>query len=319
MSLTNLLFWEKYRPKSLKQLILLPRISKFLSKGLQTNVIFYGTSGTGKSTLARILIKDLNAYVLNTSLENSIELLRTEIKDHCTSLSFQYKKDTLKVVYLDEFERASAEMQDALKAFIETYSDRVRFILTTNHIRKINSELKSRFDEINFDPINLEEVNYLKSNYITYLKAVCKIELPEAVENKQFLTKVIDKKFPDLRKGVQLIQQVVLSDNDLSIVDNSASIHELEIYDFLLDGKNIIMENFDIIMDNYQDKIDDIFQILGRPLFQYLRKLDENIIISKGAQLIRCSKQYNETLNNTLDPILHLIDYITEIKVILNK
>ena len=87
MSINKLLLWEKWRPKKLDDIILLPRIRKHFENGLNGNYIFYGHYGTGKTSLARILIgkysKQTPFLEINCSLDTSIDTLRTEIDDFC--------------------------------------------------------------------------------------------------------------------------------------------------------------------------------------------------------------------------------------------
>jgi len=87
MSVKSLLLWEKWRPKTMEDVILLPRIRKHFEFGINQNFIFYGHFGTGKTSLARILIgkytKDKPYLELNSSLYTSIDVLRSEIEDFC--------------------------------------------------------------------------------------------------------------------------------------------------------------------------------------------------------------------------------------------
>ena len=144
----NLLLSEKWRPKTIEDVILLPRIRKIFENGLNQNVILYGHFGTGKTTIARILIgkylKNTPHIELNSSFYTSIDVLRSKIDDFCSKVYMGFDmdsdipKDSIKYVFLDEFERTSTQYQDALKAYIEEFSTKnVRFILTTNHINKV--------------------------------------------------------------------------------------------------------------------------------------------------------------------------------------
>ena len=165
----ELLLSEKYRPKTIDDTILLPRIKSLFKDGLNKNVIFYGHFGTGKTSLARILIGKYtmeSPYMeLNCSMETSIDVLRSKVDTFCSSVAMgfdvlneNHKKDDIKYVFLDEYERMSVQAQDAFKVFVEEYSAKnVRFILVTNHINKISQGVLSRFSRINFDPENLEE------------------------------------------------------------------------------------------------------------------------------------------------------------------
>ena len=117
-------------------MVMLPRIKSFLGKGIQTNLLLHGNSGTGKTTIVRILLKDKHSKVLNSSIKNGVNVLREEIDDFCRSMPSPMIRsdDKMKYVYLEEFEKATPEFKDAFKAFIEEYDSRVRFIITMNGI-----------------------------------------------------------------------------------------------------------------------------------------------------------------------------------------
>ena len=170
----NLLLSERWRPKTIESIILLPRIRKLFEEGIQQNFIFYGNFGTGKTTLARILIgkysKNKPYLEINSSLYTSIDTLRSKIDEFCSKVYMgldlidELPRDSIKYVFLDEFDRTSIQYQDALKAYIEEYSNRnVRFIFTTNHINKISLGIRSRLVEVDFDCHNPQEEKYLKS------------------------------------------------------------------------------------------------------------------------------------------------------------
>jgi DNA polymerase III delta prime subunit len=181
----NLLLSERWRPKTLGDTILLPRVRKLFEEGIQQNVILYGNFGTGKTTLARILIgkysKDKPYLELNSSFYTSIDTLRSKIDDFCSKVYMgldlvdELPKDNIKYVFLDEFDRTSIQYQDALKAYIEEFSRKnVRFILTTNHINKVSPGIRSRLVEVNFDCQNTEEEKYLKTEiYKKIFNQIC--------------------------------------------------------------------------------------------------------------------------------------------------
>ena len=161
MSVESLVIAERYRPKTLEGIILPDRIKSIFKDGLNENYIFYGHYGTGKTSLARILIgtysKDKAFLELNSSYFTSIDVLRNEVDKFCKTVPMFETNDSMKYVFLDEFERVSPQFQDAFKAFVEKYSNNVRFILNTNHFDKISSGIKSRFVSVNFDCLDKEE------------------------------------------------------------------------------------------------------------------------------------------------------------------
>ena len=108
MSIKNLLLWEKWRPKKLEDIILLPRIKKQFENGINQHYIFYGHYGTGKTSLARILIgkysKETPFLELNCSMDTSIDILREEIQNFCKFTPMFESTSDIKYVFLDEFE-----------------------------------------------------------------------------------------------------------------------------------------------------------------------------------------------------------------------
>jgi DNA polymerase III delta prime subunit len=318
----DILFWEKFRPTNLRQIVLLPRIEKFIKDGIKTNVIFYGHMGTGKSSLVRILLKNKSFKYLNASLNNGVDVLRDELYDFCTSRQSLFSGDNddkLKYVYLDEFDNSTTAFQEAFKAFIEEYDKGVRFVVTMNHIENVIPEIRSRFNLINFDPINEDEVNFLKSGYSNYLKQIVKyLNKVDGFElNDDIIKNVINKNFPDLRSSVQDIQQIYIT-NDKKIFLNSDE-NYLYIHQYMTNGKNDVIENFDFVENNFSDKPLDLLKSLGRPFIKYLMKTKPYILNNKGFLIIKTTKEHNEMYNkNIIDPIVHLTNYVNELKKIIN-
>lgn len=312
----NDLFWYKYQPKSLNTIILLPRVREILKEGFQQNYIFYSeTAGTGKTTLARILCKDTDNIEYNSSDDTSVEILRDQLKRHCKTLNPFVKKDALKTIFLDEFDGVSTEYQKAMKGFSDRYNH-VRFVLTTNYIQKIDPKIISRFTKIDFDPKTKEEVDYLQSMYLKYLKAIAtKIKLKITDDE---LNKLIMLSFPDLRSAVQKLQEIYITKNTEQLTSLSSSSYD-DIFDFIMDGKNNVEENYNFVLNNFQDNPLELMKALGRPLFNRLMSIDHANLVKQGAILVNLQKSYNERYTETIDPVIHLISYITDIKETLKK
>jgi len=314
MSLKNLLFWEKYRPQSLKQIILIPRISKLVEGGIESNMIFYGTSGTGKTSLAKILAKEYNSLTLNGKL--GIEVLSRNIEMHLKSLSLE-KKDAIKLIFIDEFDRASTQLQDGLKSFVEDYPS-ARFIFTTNHIDKITDELRSRFICVPFDSINTSEREFLFNKQVNFLRAIAKREEFELYKEVEPFENIVKKNYPDLRASINLLQ-VVMKTNDTSIITTEFGSTKDELFEFIMNGNKNPMLNYDYVMNNFFITFDDAFKYLSRPFFEYLKERHVQTIIDKGALILKKQKEYNETLNDTLDPLVHLVNYILDLKTVISE
>lgn len=316
-TLKSKLFWEKYRPNALTKMILLPRIELILKQGIQTNMIFFGTSGIGKTTVANILSEEHNFIKVNASKQTGIDMLRTTIDNHISSLSFGAKSD-LKVIYLDEFDRASKNLQDGLKGYMEDFENRninVRFIFTTNHINRIETELKSRFTEINFNPLNKSEREFMFNKEVAYIRAVARREGLD-YENVEPYTKIITSNFPDLRKSIQDIQMVTITGEFASIADVAGS-DKISFYEFMMEANINPILNYDYVMNNFFTTFEDVFDYLGRPFIEYLKEYHLDVLMECGGGILDTQRKYNETLENTIDPIIHLITYIIDMKKIL--
>jgi DNA polymerase III delta prime subunit len=317
--LTNELFWYKYQPQSLKTIILLPRIRELIKDGLKMNVIFHSeTPGTGKTTLAKILCKNTDNIEYNASDETSVNILRDQLKKHCKSLNPFMPKNSLKTIFLDEFDGVSPEYQKAMKGFSDTYHH-VRFILTTNYIQNIDEKIISRFTKVDFDPKTKEETEYLQNMYFKYLKAIAtklSVAQPEFKITNDEIKKLIMLSFPDLRSAVQKLQEVYIVGTEQFKNINS---NYDDIFKFIMDGKNNVEENYIYVMNNFQDYPLELMKALGRPLFSKLMNIDHPNLIKQGATLLSLQKTYNERYNETIDPLIHLISYITDIKETLKK
>jgi DNA polymerase III delta prime subunit len=320
MSINKLLLWEKWRPKKIDDIILLPRIKKHFEDGLNGNYIFYGNYGTGKTSLARILIgkysKDKPNLEINSSLSTSINILRSEIEDFCKFTPMMESESDLKYVFLDEFERTSPEFQDAFKAFIETYSKRgVRFIITTNHINKISDGIKSRIPQINFDCQNIEEEKYLKQEIY---KRISNTILPS--ENfeipKEDLVTIITKKFPDFRSTLVEVGNYI---NTGSLTSSSNTINtktKLELYNLIYDKNIDYISIYNFVISNFgPEKIDVLINLLGKYFIDW--SLNENKNIEKLFECNYIIADYTSKLETNTDPIVLALTIIGKFRDIL--
>lgn len=320
--LKDVLFWEKFRPKNIDHVILLPRIEKFLKDGIKTNVLLHGHMGTGKSTIIRILLNGKTYKRINASLNNGIDVLRDELYDFCTSMPSPLNRsnDKIKYVYLEEFDKATSSFQDAFKAFIEDFDNKVRFIITMNHIENVTPEILSRFNVIDFNPKDDKEIEFLKNGYFKYLKSIeLYLEKNENFKiDNDIIKKIIDKKFPDLRSSVQDIQQIFITKDTESFFKNDKNF--LYIYDYMMNENNNPLNNFDFVEKNFTNEPRDLLKALGRPFIKYLIENNKEIFEKKGFLIIKTSKEHNETFDNQMvDPIIHLSNYVNELKkIILN-
>jgi DNA polymerase III delta prime subunit len=322
MSINKLLLWEKWRPKKIEDIILLPRIRKHFENGINGNYIFYGHYGTGKTSLARILIgkytKDKSFLELNSSLFTSIDVLRGEIENFCKFTPMMDTGDGMKYIFLDEFERVSSQFQDAFKAFVETYSKRgVRFIITTNHINKISDGIKSRIPQINFDCQNVEEEKYLKQEMFKRIKDVI-LTSENFTSSKEDLVRIITKKFPDFRSILVELQNFISTGqttNDYSSVSHKV---KLQLYEILYD-QNIEYEKiYNFLMTVFtNEKIDVMMRLLGKPFIDW--SIENGKSVDKLFECNYIISDYYSKLETSTDPIILGMTVIGKFRDILSE
>ena len=320
----NLLLSERWRPKTIEDVVLLPRIRKIFENGLNQNVILFGNFGTGKTTLARILIgkysKDKPYLELNSSFYTSIDTLRSKIDDFCSRvyMGFDLEKDitrdSTKYVFLDEFERTSTQYQDALKAYIEEFSAKnVRFIFTTNHITKVSPGILSRLIQVNFDCQTPEEERYLKTEiYKRITNVICKKE--EFEIPKEELIKIINKKFPDFR-SIMIELDHYKQTGSSNITNTTLNIKlRNDLYNLVFDKSKTYDDTYHFLMNNFgDDKIDEMIGLFSRPFIEWVIS-DNKSYIDKLFKVNYIITEHTRLLETNTDPIVLGMTVIGKIK-----
>jgi DNA polymerase III delta prime subunit len=321
MSINNLLLWEKWRPKNMDEIILIPRIRKHFENGVQGNYIFYGNYGTGKTSLARILIgkytKSTPFLEINSSLYTSIDVLRGEIENFCKFTPMMESDSDIKFIFLDEFERVSVQFQDAFKAFIEKYNKNVRFIITTNHLNKITDGIKSRIPQINFDCQNLEEEKYLKQEIA---KRIVKKILPSEGKEilKEHIVEIIQKKFPDFRSIMVEVQNYLQTGNVGDNYSNVTNKVKLELYNCIFDRTMDYEKIYHFLMNNFgPEKIDVMIKLLGKTFTDW--SILENKNIEKLFECNYVIADYTDKLETNTDPIILAMTILGKFRDIMNR
>ena len=309
----NLLLSERWRPKKIEDAILIPRIRKIFENGLNNNYVLYGSFGTGKTTLARILIgkytKDKPFLEINSSFYTSIDTLRTKIDDFCSKVYMGFDlekdidKDEIKYVFLDEFERTSIQYQDALKAYIEEFSKKnVRFIFTTNHINKVSSGIRSRLIEVNFDCVSPEEERILKQEIYKKIKnQICPSENFDIP--KDDLVRLINSKFPDFRSILIGLDTYLQTGSTVSTTTINSKLKS-ETFSLIYDKSKSYEDVYHFLITNWgQEKIEDLFHLFGKPFIEYsITERRENI--EKLFQVSYIISDYQHLLETSTDPII---------------
>jgi DNA polymerase III delta prime subunit len=204
MSDKNALWVERYRPQTLDDYIFHDEnqkvtITSMLEEGSIPHLLFSGVAGSGKTTIALIIINQLeiepvDLLSLNASDENSVDVMRDKIKGFIST----YALGKFKVVHLEEADYLTPNAQAVLRRMMEDYADTARFILTCNLAHRIIAPLRSRCQEFKFVKHDVNDITELVANILIKEKVKFKLEL---------LDTYVRIGYPDIRKIINLLQQ----------------------------------------------------------------------------------------------------------------
>lgn len=208
----DFLFVEKYRPQTVVDTILPTRLKdvfqRMVESGELQNMLFSGSAGLGKTTVAKALCNELGLdyIVINGSEEGNIDTLRGKIKQFASTVSFS---GGYKVVILDEADYLNPQStQPALRGFIEQFSKNCRFILTCNFKNRIIEPLHSRCGVYEFNATK-QELAELAGQMMERLKTILQTE--EISYQPKDLADIILKHAPDWRRTLNEIQRASVS------------------------------------------------------------------------------------------------------------
>jgi DNA polymerase III delta prime subunit len=208
MAVKQYIWSEFYRPKTIAECILPADIKKtftdIVESGTMQNLLLTGTAGVGKTTVALALAEEMgyDALVINASLDNGIDILRSKVQQFASSRSLSGNP---KVVIFDEADYLNANsIQPALRGFIQTFHNNCRFIFTCNYKNRIIEPIHSRLTEVNFK-IVAKDKPVLAGQFF---KRLIHILTTENIEfDKKVVAELVSKHFPDLRKVLNELQR----------------------------------------------------------------------------------------------------------------
>ena len=202
------LWVEKYRPRTVSDYVFRDdkqkkQVSSWVDSGAIPHLLFSGAAGTGKTTLAKVLLKELDVddgdvMMINASNENNVDTMRTKINGFASSLPFS---GDFKYVLLDEADYLSPNAQAILRNMMETYSTTCRFILTCNYPNKVIPAIHSRCQGYHIEKLDTEE----------FTARVATILITEGTDlDLETLDIYVRSTYPDLRKCINMVQQNVV-------------------------------------------------------------------------------------------------------------
>jgi replication factor C small subunit len=296
------LWTEKYRPSTLTDYVFRDdaqrkQVQGWVDQKTIPHLLFSGAPGTGKTTLAKVLINmlDVNEYdvlEINASRENSVDAVREKITNFVATMPF----GEFKVVLLDEADYISPNGQAALRGVMETYASSSRFILTCNYPNKVIPALHSRCQGFHIEKIDHTE----------FTARIATVLVTEDVGfDLETLDSYVKATYPDLRKCLNLVQMntvdgVLVKPNES---DNATADYRLAVVDLFKSGK--ILEARKMLCSQVRpEEMDELFRWMYDNLELWGSTQEQHdaaiLIIAKGLRNIPMVADQEINLSATL-------------------
>ena len=295
------LWVEKYRPTTLDTYIgnehLKSKVKVYLESGELPHLLLFGKAGTGKTTLAKLLVKNINCDYLyiNASDERKLEMVRDKVKNFASTIGFS----DLKVIILDEADYITPASQAALRNLMETFSKHCRFILTCNYVERIIDPIQSRCQSFQIIPPDRKQVAVHMSNILQSENVTS--------DNKDIVT-LVNGGYPDIRRVINSAQRQVVDNtlviDEAMITQNDYKLSLLEILK-TQDKKNSFKNIRQLIADSRVTDFSDLFRLLFDTIDDWGR--------GHVAECILLLSQYQQSDAVVVDKEINIMAMFTEI------
>ncbi len=247
------LWVEKYRPDTIEGYLgneaFIDGLKEWIDKNNFPNLLLFGSPGTGKTTAAKLVVKNINCdhLYLNCSDENGIDVIRDKVKQFASGATFK----PLKVVILDEADFLTINAQAALRNVIESFSLTTRFIFTCNFVERITDPLKSR---LNTFALNAPEAKTIAKR----LKDI--LETEQIEYDIKDVVEIVKKTYPDIRRALNTIQGSVRK--NALVVDKLGEVNYPQQIIEALDKKDAFATVRQIVADNNIKDFNNLYRML---------------------------------------------------------
>lgn len=273
----NSLWVEKYRPSKLDEYVgnehLKTKVADYLQSGDVPHLLFFGKAGTGKTTLAKLIVNsiDCDYIVINASDENNVDTVRNKVKGFASTIGFKNSK----IVILDEFDYMTPNAQAILRNLMETFSKHCRFILTCNYVEKVIDPIQSRCQTFQIVPPTKKDVAIQVSQILG--KEDVRFEPKDIVP-------IIDSSYPDIRKIINTCQlnssKGVLKVDVTNIMNSDIKIKIVDLLKGKDDKRNKYMKIRQAVADSRIQDFSELYGYLYEKIDEYAGNNTSNVILT---------------------------------------